>query len=70
MIESEFLSVEEIAKILRIRPNTIQSSRWKKSSGCPLIRLGKRLLSPVADFRRWVKERGMAVAGGEVGEAN
>jgi len=55
MDSSEVLMVEDIAKILRIAENTIQSRRWQKKSGCPLFKRGKRLYVFGAEFRKWLK---------------
>lgn len=51
----EFMLVEDIAKVLRIKPNTIHSKRWQEKSGCPLIKRGKRLYFSSQDFWNWFK---------------
>ena len=51
----EILSVEDVARILHLKPNTIHSKRWKERSGCPLVKHGKRLLVNTADFWRWFR---------------
>lgn len=55
-MEKEILTVEDIASILHIRPNTIHSKRWKERTGCPLNKHGKRLLSNADEFWKWFKQ--------------
>ncbi len=52
----ETLTVEELAKILHVTPNTIQSRRWQKRSKCPLYRRGKRIFAISSEFWNWFKE--------------
>jgi len=52
-MDNALLTVEEIAEILKIKPNTIHNKKWQKRTGCPLNRIGKRLYSPHDDFYRW-----------------
>lgn len=54
-MEEKILTVEEIAELLRIAPNTIHSRRWQTGSGCPLIKQGKRLYSIHSDFWKWFR---------------
>jgi len=51
----EVLMVEDIAKILRIAKNTIQSHRWQEKSGCPVFKKGKRLYAFASEFWKWFK---------------
>lgn len=51
----EVMLVEDIAKVLRIKPNTIHSRRWQEKSGCPLIKRGKRLMVIKDEFWKWIK---------------
>jgi hypothetical protein len=53
MQQETLLTVEEIAHILKINRNTIQSKRWQQQTGCPLIKLGKRLYVVAAEFWKW-----------------
>jgi len=38
----KYLTVEEVAAILKIKRNTVQSKRWQKSTGCEFDKVGKR----------------------------
>jgi hypothetical protein len=53
ILEKPILYTEDVAEILRITKNTIQSKRWKESSGCPIRRKGKCLSVRKDDFWRW-----------------
>jgi hypothetical protein len=55
MEKEEVLTVEQIAEILRITRNTVQSTRWKQRSRCPLLKRGKRLYAISADFWKWFR---------------
>jgi hypothetical protein len=57
IMENEILTVEDIASILHIRPNTIHSKRWKEKTGCPLNKHGKRLLSHAPEFWKWFESQ-------------
>lgn len=57
-MDKEILTVEDIANLLHIAPNTIHSEKWKERSGCPLIKHGKRLLAVREDFWKWFKKQG------------
>ena len=59
ILTNEILTVEDIAMLLHIAPNTIHSSRWKVRTGCPLRKHGKRLLAITKDFLEWFKNRGV-----------
>ena len=58
VVDKEILTVEDIASILHIEPNTIHSEKWKERSKCPLVKHGKRLLAIKEDFWNWFKIRG------------
>ena len=53
-MSKEILYVEDIAEILHIKPNTIQSKRWQEKTGCPMNKKGKRLYSIGKNFREWL----------------
>ncbi len=38
----KILTVEQVAEILKIKRNTIQSRRWQKLTGCEFDKVGKR----------------------------
>ena len=50
----ELLTVEEMAKILLIKPNTMRSKKWRLQNGCPLKKRGRRLYSIKAEFIDWL----------------
>ncbi len=56
-MDKEMLTAEDIAEMLRIKVNTIHSGRWKARTGCPLQKVGKRLLADTAEFQRWFKNK-------------
>ena len=53
VMDKEILTVEDIANILHVKPNTIHSKRWKEKTGCPLNKHGKRLLAHAPEFWKW-----------------
>ena len=48
MTKDSFYTAEELAEVLRIKPNTIHSERWPLKSILKPIKVGKRLLFPKA----------------------
>lgn len=56
-MENILLTVEQIAEILRIKPNTIHNKKWQQRTGCPLNRIGKRLYSPQDEFLKWTHRK-------------
>ena len=56
-VDNEILTVEDVARILHIAPNTIHSSKWKIRTGCPLHKHGKRLLAIAKEFWEWFKNQ-------------
>ena len=52
----EFLTVEEVAAICRVTPDTVY--RWNYAhSGPPRVKLGRHVVYPVADFWAWIEAR-------------
>jgi len=51
----DVLVVEDLAELMRISPNTIQSKRWQKKSGCPIFKKGKRLYAETSEFSKWFR---------------
>ena len=49
------LTVEEIAAILKIKPNTIHNKKWQERTGCPLKRIGKRNYIESSLFWGWLR---------------
>jgi hypothetical protein len=52
----DLLTVPQIAAILKIKENTIHGRRWQKLSGCPLVKIGKRLYAIAAEFWKWFED--------------
>ena len=46
---------EDVAEFLGISVNTVHQARWRKSSGCPLRKKGKRLIALEDEFLGWFK---------------
>lgn len=55
MTKDDIMYIEEIAEILDMNPNTIQHKAWREKNGCPLRRVGKRLIAFRAEFEKWMK---------------
>lgn len=59
LLDGEWLSTEEVAKLLGVDPSTIR--RWRTarpSQGPPFLRLSPRLtVYNPSDVRRWLKRR-------------
>ena len=60
MTKEDIISAEEICSILRIKPNTLHSKRWRKESHIPAFRQGKYLFSFKKEFESWYKRRATA----------
>lgn len=50
------LTVEEMAVILCIKPNTMHSRTWQLRTKCPLKKIGRRLFSLQTEFNDWVAD--------------
>jgi len=55
MSPQDTLTLEEISSILRISRNTLQRKSWRKKTGCPLRKIGRRLLAYQKDFENWFR---------------
>ena len=55
MSPQDVLTVEQIAEMLHITPNTIQRKSWREHTGCPLRKIGKRLYCNALDFQKWLR---------------
>ena len=53
------LTTDEIAGILKVSLNTVQSREWREKNGCPIFRIGKRTYALETTFWRWVNSKGM-----------
>ena len=56
MTKEDILTVEQVAEILQISPNTIQRKNWRERTGCPLKKKGKRLYALVNEFFKWLRD--------------
>ena len=61
--KARLLTTEEIAEILKVSLNTVQTRNWRKRNGCPLFRIGKRTYAVETTFWKWVYEKGMTSNG-------
>jgi len=57
MTTQDIMVAEEICEILRIRPNTLHSKRWREASGIPVFRQGKYLFTYRKKFDNWYQRR-------------
>ena len=55
-MNAEVLTIEKMAEILQIKPNTMHNKKWQKRTQCPLIKIGKRLYAIAEEFWKWIKE--------------
>ena len=49
------LTLEDVSAILRISRNTLQRKTWRIKTGCPLKKIGRRLLVYKEDFDDWFR---------------
>ena len=49
------LYTKDISEVLNLTANTIQSTRWKENSGCPIKKRGKYLAAEAKDFWKWYR---------------
>ena len=55
MSPQDVMTIEEISKILSISVNTLQRKSWRIKTGCPLKKIGRRLLAYRKDFEDWFR---------------
>jgi predicted DNA-binding transcriptional regulator AlpA len=54
--QREFLTVEEVAAICRVTPDTVY--RWDYGrTAPPRVKLGKHVIYPAREFRAWLASR-------------
>jgi len=56
MTKNDIIFIDEIAEILGISKNTLQRKAWRAKTGCPLKKVGKRLLAIRSEFDQWLRE--------------
>ena len=54
-MKDDLMIVEEMAQILRVKPETFHSRKWQLRSGCPLFRRGRRLFAVRSEFWKWLR---------------
>jgi len=54
------LTVEQLGQAFNLAPNTIHNRKWQERTGCPLIKIGKRLYAFVEEFWVWFKRGAIA----------
>lgn len=52
----KLLTVEDVSRILGVRPNTVHNRKWQLRTRCPLRKIGKRSYVLPEEFNRWLKE--------------
>jgi len=55
MDPQDTLTLEDVSAILRISRNTLQRKTWRIKTGCPLKKVGRRLLIYKKDFENWFR---------------
>lgn len=51
------LTIEEMADILGIKPRTMHDRKWQTRTGCPLKKVGRRLLAFEWEFQGWLSDK-------------
>ena len=54
--ENDRMTLEEISKILHISVNTLQRRAWRIKTGCPIKKLGGRLMAFRPQFNEWLEK--------------
>ncbi len=55
MFEAEFLTVREVARLLRVRESTIYT--WAGTGALPSVRVGRLLRFQPDEIQTWIVER-------------
>jgi putative molybdopterin biosynthesis protein len=56
-MEKPYLTVDEVAGILRVSPETVRSYITKKKNPLPAYRLGREYRIDPEDFQKWMQKR-------------
>lgn len=51
------LNAEQMASILGIKPRTMHDRKWQVRTGCPLKKVGRRLLAIEWEFHGWLTDQ-------------
>ena len=55
MSSQDRMTINEISQILNISINTLQRKTWRKRTGCPLIKMGRCLISFRPMLNDWLE---------------
>lgn len=51
------LTIEQMAEILMVKPNTMRSKKWQARVGIPLKKVGKRCFALEQEFNDWLSDQ-------------
>ena len=54
MSPQDIMTIEEVSKILGVGVNTLQRRSWRIRMGCPIKKIGKRLIAYRPQFEEWL----------------
>ena len=55
MDKNDMIFGDEIAEILGMEKNSIQRKCWRKKTGCPIRKVGKKIFSFRDEFEAWLR---------------
>jgi hypothetical protein len=55
MTREDVMFAQEVADILGISVKTIQKKSWRNRTGCPIQKIGRRLISIRIEFNKWFR---------------
>jgi hypothetical protein len=63
--DDDFLTLAEVAEILRVPVNTL---RWwrQRGDGPPFFKIGRHLVTTIGDLRSWIQEQKQQATGPSV----
>jgi hypothetical protein len=63
--DEDFLTLPEVAEILRVPVNTL---RWwrQRGDGPPFFKIGRHLVTTIGDLRTWIQEQKQQATGPSV----
>ena len=63
--DEDFLTLPEVAEILRVPVNTL---RWwrQRGAGPPFFKIGRHLVTTIGDLRAWIQEQKQPATGPSV----
>ena len=54
--ENDRMALQEISKILNIGINTLQRREWRMKTGCPIKKIGGKLMAFRQQFNEWLEK--------------